>query len=230
MSNASSAGGPPVEVPTRTRPSPDAGRATAVASRAEWPTGAAAPRRRCDAAPFPGDAGSPAAWPLRPHAPSRRASARIASMRSDTAPSGFGTKSTAPSASACSVASAPSAGQRRHHDDRTRSLHHDPVETLEAVHVRHVHVERDDVGREALELVERLEPVAGESNLEIGFGRQDGAEQLAHQRGVVDHEDLDHAFVLQRLRLERVEKPSFGARQQLRRDRAPARCGPIAPG
>ena len=67
------------------------------------------------------------------------------SNRSETAPVGFATKSTAPRRNASSVASAPVRRHRRHHDHRAGSLDHDPVEASEPVHFRHVNVEGDNV-------------------------------------------------------------------------------------
>ena len=113
-------------------------------------------------------------------------------MPSEIAPSGFAMKSTAPSSRASSVASAPSTvradtittGQGRSSDDA--------VQTGETVHLRHVDIERDDVGGVAVQLSQRLDPVAGGAYLEIRLVAENLAEQLPHQRGVVDDEDLDH--------------------------------------
>ena len=60
------------------------------------------------------------------------------------------------------------ARQRRHHQHRPRVLDHDPVEAGEAVHARHMNVERDDVGIDGGELLQTLYAVAREMDLELG--------------------------------------------------------------
>jgi hypothetical protein len=52
-------------------------------------------------------------------------------------------------------------------------LDHDAVEAGQPVHLRHVDVEGDDVGREGINKVERFQPVACELNLEAGLARED---------------------------------------------------------
>ena len=52
------------------------------------------------------------------------------------------------------------AGQGRDHDHRHRPQPHDLLEELEAVHVRHLDVERDDVRIERLDRLARLERIA----------------------------------------------------------------------
>ena len=91
------------------------------------------------------------------------------SMRSETAPSGFGDEIDRAQAQRLQRRSRAVRGQRRDHHHRAGPLDHDAVEAGQAVHLRHVDVERDDVGREARQLVQRLQPVAGEPHLEIGF-------------------------------------------------------------
>ncbi len=68
---------------------------------------------------------------------------------------GLATKSTAPISSASSVVSAPRLGQRRDHHDRHRPQRHDLAQERQAVHMRHLDVERDDVGIERLDLFAR---------------------------------------------------------------------------
>ena len=52
-------------------------------------------------------------------------------------------------------------GERTDHDDRQRAAAQDGVERVEAVHVRHLHVERDDVGIDLVEAFQRLPAVRG---------------------------------------------------------------------
>ena len=66
---------------------------------------------------------------------------------------GLAKKSTAPSSSARSVTSAPSLGQRRHHHHRHRPQPHQVLEEREAVHARHLDVQREHVGIELLDLL-----------------------------------------------------------------------------
>ena len=47
-------------------------------------------------------------------------------------------------------------------------------------------------GLKASSSVQRLQAVARELDLEVGFRREDLAQQLAHQRRIVDDEDLGH--------------------------------------
>ena len=113
VSSASSAGGPPVEVPTSTRPSPTARRGSRLSRRpgSRWPSSRWIPG---------------ASRPMRCLTRSlRRALDRIravdaartlvisssvsSSIWSEIAPSGLATKSIAPRRKACSVTSAPSA-------------------------------------------------------------------------------------------------------------------------
>ena len=210
VSSASSAGGPPVEVPTSTSPSPTR------ACRPALPRAAAGGRLRVPRAV--------------PHALSSRALALIlaAAAARIFCTNRRGKFVDAQRDRACGLrhevdGAEPQRfqrrlgalrGQRGHHDDRARALDHDAVETVEAVHLRHVDVERDDVGLEGLQLLQRFQPVARELHLEVGFLAENAPEQLAHQRGIVDDEDLDHASRSARL-LERVEQPTLGARQQL---------------
>ncbi len=57
-----------------------------------------------------------------------------------------------------------------------------------------MHVERDDLRTEVLELLQRLHAIAREPNLEIELVLENAAEQLADEGGVIDDEYLDHAF------------------------------------
>ena len=73
-------------------------------------------------------------------------------------------------------------------------------------------------GSKAPMQVERLEAVARELDLEARLACEDLAQQLAHQRGIVDDEDLDHERAFVRLCVwKRVEQAALGAGQQFRR-------------
>ena len=71
-------------------------------------------------------------------------------------------------------------------------LDHDPVEAGKAIHVRHLDVERDDVGFEIDDLFECFDAVARGGDLEVGFGLEDPAEESSRQCGVVHDEEADH--------------------------------------
>ena len=85
-------------------------------------------------------------------------------------------------------------GRGAEHHDRARCLAHDVPERVEAVQLRHVHVERDDVGIENLNLLQRVVPVArGAGNLELPRVGDDLGDDRAHERTVIDDEDARHA-------------------------------------
>ncbi len=86
----------------------------------------------------------------------------------------------------------PFAGEGRDHDDPARMLQHDPVEAGEPVHAGHLDVEGDHVGCELRDHGERLGAVPRERDLEIPFRRENSAEDAADERGIVDHQHLDH--------------------------------------
>jgi hypothetical protein len=86
----------------------------------------------------------------------------------------------------------PFAGEGGDHDDPARMLQHDPVEAGEPVHAGHLDVEGDHVGRELRDHGERLGAVPRERDLEIPFRLEDAAEDAADERGIVDHQHLDH--------------------------------------
>ena len=81
-------------------------------------------------------------------------------------------------------------GQRRDHHDRHGPHAHQPFEELDAVHARHLHVERQHVGIERLDLLARDDRVGrGAHDLEVGVARQDAGQHLAHECRIVDDED-----------------------------------------
>ena len=69
-------------------------------------------------------------------------------------------------------------------------------------------------------------PLRANSHLEVGLVGEDLAEQLPHQRGIVDHQKLDHTAPASppRLRTRRAGRARRGS--AVRRDRAPARSVP----
>ncbi len=84
------------------------------------------------------------------------------------------------------------AGEAREHDDARRRLRHETAEHRQAVHDRHLDVERDDVGPERAARLEAQLPVArGAHDLDPARLGQESAEGVAHERRVVDDEDAD---------------------------------------
>ncbi len=66
-------------------------------------------------------------------------------MRRETAPLGLGTKSTAPRRKASKRRLGACFSHRRDHDDGAGPLHHDPIQALQPVHLRHLHIQGNDV-------------------------------------------------------------------------------------
>jgi hypothetical protein len=76
------------------------------------------------------------------------------------------------------------------HHDRSRRLAHDVAKRGEAVELRHVDVERHDLGVERPHLAERLTAVAGRpDDAELPRALDELRDDLAHERAVVDDED-----------------------------------------
>jgi hypothetical protein len=79
-------------------------------------------------------------------------------------------------------------GTEHHH--RSRCLAHDVAERLNAVELGHLHVERDDVGIQGVDLLECVEAVAGRADdAELPRAVHDLRDETAHERAVVHHED-----------------------------------------
>ena len=93
--------------------------------------------------------------------------------------------------------SAPALRERGHHHHRHRSQAHEVGEEGQAVHARHLDVEREHVRVEGLDLVARHQRVLGMAHdLDAGVLRQHLGQHPAHKRGVVDNQDanlVDHA-------------------------------------
>jgi hypothetical protein len=100
------------------------------------------------------------------------------------------TKSTAPSASACSGGVGAALGQRGHHHHRQRVQAHQVFQEGQPVHARHFHVQGDHVRGQALDLLARQQRVGGGADHVDGrIAGQDLGEHLAHDGGVVDDQD-----------------------------------------
>lgn len=85
-------------------------------------------------------------------------------------------------------------------DYRTRRVAHDSLESGEPIHSRHRNVERDNVGLEQPNLLERFYAVRGCSyDAKVIAEFDDFGDETAHERTVVDHEHplcwLNHAFL-----------------------------------
>ena len=80
--------------------------------------------------------------------------------------------------------------QRADDDGRNRMVLHQLAQEAEAVHARHLDVERDDVGLELQDHVPRDVRIGGAADhLDVVVLAQGVAEQLADDRRVVDEED-----------------------------------------
>jgi hypothetical protein len=69
---------------------------------------------------------------------------------------------------------------------------HDAIETGQAVHLRHVDIERDDMRLKSGKLLKCFHAIAGEGNLEISLRGKDIAEKTPHQGRVIDNQQPDH--------------------------------------
>ena len=81
-------------------------------------------------------------------------------------------------------------------------------------------------GLEAIEQRQRLQPVAGELAPRNRLRAENLAQQLAHQRGIVDDQDLGHMLRLRRSSPGRASSRPRSAASAVRRDRA---AGSIRP-
>ena len=83
---------------------------------------------------------------------------------------------------------------RRHDDDEVALLGEQQRQRRDAVELRHLDVEHDDVGIGALDLVDRVAAGAQQrDHVEIGLRRHPAREQAAHDGRVVDNHDA-HAL------------------------------------
>ena len=217
VSRASSAGGPPVEVPTSTRPSPDAPGASRLAA-ARGAARRIAAASRADAMPHaflqPRRSTLILARRRRAHLGDqlRRAARRC---RSETAPSGLATKSTAPSRSASKRRVRALRRERRHHDHRTGPFDHDAVEAGQAVHLRHVDVERDDVGRGRLRASSSASrPLRANRTSKSASVAKTCPSSFRMRAEVVDDQDLGHTRARPVSASNASSRPALGARQQ----------------
>jgi hypothetical protein len=79
--------------------------------------------------------------------------------------------------------------RRAEHDDRPWHVRHDVAERPEAIELRHVDVERDDLRVERLHLSDRLPPVTRRADdAELSRALDQLGDDLAHERAVVDDE------------------------------------------
>src|SRR5882757_8394336 len=80
---------------------------------------------------------------------------------------------------------------RAEQDHRYRRALHDQAQGLHTVHAWHFQVKSDDVRTQLLNLSQRKSSVHGRAHYFNGsIARQNGGNELAHQRGVVDHQNF----------------------------------------
>ena len=85
-------------------------------------------------------------------------------------------------------------GQRGDHHHRHRPQAHQPLEEVDAVHARHLDVERDHVGVGGTDHLARDQRVGRRADARhVGLRVDDLGQQAAHQRRVVDDQHLDLA-------------------------------------
>src|SRR5690606_13405435 len=84
-------------------------------------------------------------------------------------------------------------GHRAEDDDRYRGVHHQSLEQVDAVHARHLDIERDHVGRQPEDLFARVVRVLGHAHdFDVVLGGQLALQDRAYDGRVVDDEDPDH--------------------------------------
>src|SRR5229473_8200901 len=81
---------------------------------------------------------------------------------------------------------------RAEHDHRQGCSAHDQPQSFHSVHARHFQVERDDVGMELLDLLQREGAVHRRAHHFDGWvALENRGDELAHQCGIIDDEDAD---------------------------------------
>ena len=90
------------------------------------------------------------------------------------------------------------------HHHRRRSVRHHETQEREAVHARHLEVERDQVGLQLEGPAQRLLAVAGDADhFDERRGLEHPGDRLAREGGVVDDEDTDARETVHRSRSPR---------------------------
>ena len=171
---SSSAGGPPVEAPTSTIPSPDArtdaaslrppaGRRTEAPSADAMLNALAQPKARLKL----GARG-------RAHLGDEQRPEHLHMQRNRAF--GLGHEIHRAQTQRLQRRVRALARQRRHHHDGAGALDHDAVEAGQAIHIRHMDIERDDIGLDGGELLQTFQAVAREIDLEVGCVGEDAAQ------------------------------------------------------
>jgi hypothetical protein len=89
----------------------------------------------------------------------------------------------------------PSGGEKE--DDHIGVAAADPAGGLDPVHVRHAHVEQDQLGSELLDQVQCLPPRRGATDhFEPRSGRHDDSHDVAEHLAVVHYEHADRLLIL----------------------------------
>jgi hypothetical protein len=101
-------------------------------------------------------------------------------------------------------------GQRGHHQHRHRPQAHQLLQEVEAIHLRHLDVEREHVGIGFLDQFARNERIGGGAHdFHVGLRIDDLAHHAADQGRVVDDQDLGFHCVSQseQIRTNRFRRP-----------------------
>ena len=78
----------------------------------------------------------------------------------------------------------------RDHDNRRRTQPHQLFEEVEAGHLRHLDIERDDIGIERLDRIARFERIRGFAHdFDVGRDRERMRDQLPHAARIIDDEN-----------------------------------------
>src|ERR1700747_112586 len=96
------------------------------------------------------------------------------------------------------------------HYYRKRSTAHDHAQRFHAVHARHFQVQRNHVGTQLFNLLERERAIhGGAHDFDGRVALQDVGDELAHERGIIHHENSNaftHAIAPRGIARERRER------------------------
>jgi hypothetical protein len=89
----------------------------------------------------------------------------------------------------------PLLGQRRAHHDGQRMLRHELAQERDAIHSRHLDIDRDDVRHLLLDTPRRAERIgSGTDNLDVRVATEDLRHRLADGGGIIDDQNSDFLF------------------------------------
>src|SRR3984885_5158575 len=86
-------------------------------------------------------------------------------------------------------------GQRGNHHHRARRLDHDLAKAGQAIHARHLDIERDHLRIERSDQFECFVAIAGQTDVKVALLEENIFEQFAHEGRIVGDQKLDHRTV-----------------------------------